>query len=77
MSVTFGLALDFWSTTKPLHTVLEDYARSPEICLHSIRTYQEEAGVNQVNLRVSMANMPRELAARTVALLGERVLPHV
>ncbi|MEE8304678.1 MAG: LLM class flavin-dependent oxidoreductase [Candidatus Tectomicrobia bacterium] len=53
------------------------FVGSPETCLHSIRTYQEEAGVNQFNLRVSMADMPLELAERTVTLLGERVLPHV
>jgi alkanesulfonate monooxygenase SsuD/methylene tetrahydromethanopterin reductase-like flavin-dependent oxidoreductase (luciferase family) len=53
------------------------FVGSPETCLHSIRMYHEEAGVNHFNLRVSMGNMPRELAERTVTLLGERVLPYV
>lgn len=51
------------------------FCGSPETVAESIRRYQGEAGVNQFNLRVSMANMPVELAARTVTLLGEHVLP--
>jgi len=51
-------------------------AGSPETCLESIRKYRDEAGVNYFNLRVSPSNMPLELAARTITLLGERVLPH-
>ena len=50
---------------------------SPQTCLKSIRRYQEEAGVNQFNLRISMGDMPLELAQRTVTLLGEKVLPHI
>jgi len=49
---------------------------SPETWLHSIRRYQVAAGVNQLKLRVSMGNMPSDMAERTVTLLGERVLPH-
>lgn len=52
------------------------FCGSPETVRESIRTYRDETGVNQFNLRVSMANMPLELAARTVTLLGEGVLPH-
>ena len=48
---------------------------SPQTCLESIRRYQDEAGVNQFNLRISMGDMPLELAQRTVTLLGEEVLP--
>ncbi len=49
---------------------------SPKRCLESFKRYHEEAGVNQFNLRISMGNMPLELAQRTVTLLGEEVLPH-
>ena len=51
------------------------FAGSPETCARSIRKYRDEAGVNYINLRISMGGMPLELAARTVTLLGERVLP--
>ena len=49
---------------------------SPRRCLESFKRYHEEAGVNQFNLRISMGNMPLELAQRTVTLLGEEVIPH-
>ena len=49
---------------------------SPENVLESIHKYQEIAGVTQFNLRISMGNMPLELARRTVTLLGEHVLPY-
>ena len=48
----------------------------PESILESIHKYQELAGVTQFNLRISMGNMPLELAERTVMLLGEHVLPN-
>ena len=49
---------------------------SPRRCLESFKRYHEEAGVNQFNLRISMGNMPLELAQRTVTLSGEEVIPH-
>ena len=51
------------------------FVGSPETCIESIKKY-EEIGVNQINLRVTMGDMPLELAERTVALFGEHVLPH-
>ncbi|HZS08455.1 MAG TPA: LLM class flavin-dependent oxidoreductase [Blastocatellia bacterium] len=51
------------------------FCGAPESVLTSIRKYVE-AGVNQFNLRVSMGDMPIEVAARTVTLLGEQVLTH-
>ncbi len=48
---------------------------SPATCVTSIRMY-EAIGVNQINLRVTMGDMPLEVAERTVTLLGEEVLPH-
>lgn len=48
----------------------------PETVLSDIQKYVHEAGVNQFNLRISMGDMPIEIAARTVRLLGENVLPH-
>ncbi|MEE8350558.1 MAG: LLM class flavin-dependent oxidoreductase [Acidobacteriota bacterium] len=50
---------------------------SPQRCLDSIKRYQQEAGVNQFNLRITMGDMPLELAQRTVTLLGEKVLPQL
>jgi alkanesulfonate monooxygenase SsuD/methylene tetrahydromethanopterin reductase-like flavin-dependent oxidoreductase (luciferase family) len=49
---------------------------SPKNVLESIHKYQELAGVTQFNFRISMGNMPLELAQRTVTLLGEHVLPY-
>jgi len=51
------------------------FTGSPETVRESIRKYVE-AGVTQFNLRVSPGDLPLALAARTVTLLGERVLPH-
>ncbi len=50
------------------------FCGSPEICAASIARYVE-AGVNRFHLRVSMGDMPMELAQRTVRLVGEKVLP--
>ncbi len=47
---------------------------SPETCVETIRMY-EEIGVNQINLRVTMGDMPMEYAQRTVELMGSEVLP--
>lgn len=52
------------------------FTGSPETVREGIRKYRDEAGVTQFNLRVSPGNLPLELAARTVTLLGEHVLPH-
>ncbi len=51
------------------------FVGSPETRIESIKRY-EEIGVNQINLRVTMGDMPLELADRAVALFGEQVLPH-
>ena len=51
------------------------FVGSPDRCVDSIHKYVE-AGVNQFNFRMSMGNMPMELAERNVKLLGEKVLPH-
>ena len=50
------------------------FCGSPETCAASIAKYVE-AGVTRFHLRVSMGDMPLELATRTVRLIGERVLP--
>src|SRR5204862_7317814 len=47
---------------------------TPEMAAQQMRRYAE-AGVTQIQLRVSPDEMPIEAAARTVELLGERVLP--
>jgi alkanesulfonate monooxygenase SsuD/methylene tetrahydromethanopterin reductase-like flavin-dependent oxidoreductase (luciferase family) len=51
------------------------FCGSPETVLASIQKYVA-AGVNQFNLRISMGEMPIETAARTVTLIGERIIPH-
>lgn len=51
------------------------FCGSPETVLASIQKYVA-AGVNQFNLRISMAEMPMALAERTVRLIGERIIPH-
>lgn len=53
------------------------FVGSPETCLQSIRKYRDEASVSHFNLRISPGDMPFELAARTITLLGERVLPQL
>jgi alkanesulfonate monooxygenase SsuD/methylene tetrahydromethanopterin reductase-like flavin-dependent oxidoreductase (luciferase family) len=50
------------------------FCGSPETVLASIQKYVA-AGVNQFNLRISMGEMPIEMAARTVTLIGERIIP--
>ncbi|MFN7948849.1 MAG: LLM class flavin-dependent oxidoreductase [Blastocatellia bacterium] len=51
------------------------FCGSPETVLASIQKYVA-AGVNQFNLRISMAEMPIALAERTIRLIGERIIPH-
>lgn len=48
---------------------------SPATCRQTIEMYAA-AGVNHINMRVTMGNMPLEMAERTVELLGREVLPH-
>ncbi len=50
------------------------FAGSPASCIKSMERYVD-AGVTQFNLRVSMGDMPVDLVARTIQLLGEEVLP--
>jgi alkanesulfonate monooxygenase SsuD/methylene tetrahydromethanopterin reductase-like flavin-dependent oxidoreductase (luciferase family) len=50
------------------------FVGSPATCIESIQTY-EAIGVNQINFRVTMGDMPIELAERTVELLGREVIP--
>ena len=51
------------------------FVGSPDTCIESIKMY-EAIGVNQINLRVTMGDMPMALAERTVSLFGEQILPH-
>ncbi len=53
------------------------FVGGPESCLKSVRKYHQQAGVSQINFRVSMADLPLEWAKRTVTLLGEEVLPRI
>ena len=48
---------------------------SPATCRQTVEMYAA-AGVNHINCRVTMGNMPLEMAERTVELLGKEVLPH-
>jgi alkanesulfonate monooxygenase SsuD/methylene tetrahydromethanopterin reductase-like flavin-dependent oxidoreductase (luciferase family) len=50
------------------------FVGSPASCVQSMQRYVE-AGVTQFNFRVSMGDMPAELVARNIRLLGEEVLP--
>jgi alkanesulfonate monooxygenase SsuD/methylene tetrahydromethanopterin reductase-like flavin-dependent oxidoreductase (luciferase family) len=52
------------------------FCGSPETILQCIRKYRD-AGVTRFNLRICPADMPLELARRTVTLLGEQVLPRL
>ncbi len=47
---------------------------APELVVEQLETYVE-AGVTDVQLRVVPSDLPLELAARTIALVGEQVLP--
>jgi alkanesulfonate monooxygenase SsuD/methylene tetrahydromethanopterin reductase-like flavin-dependent oxidoreductase (luciferase family) len=51
------------------------FCGSAETCAAQIAEYAA-AGVTRFHLRVSMGDMPIELARRTVRLLGQRVLPN-
>jgi len=51
------------------------FVGSPATCIANIEMYQA-IGVNQINFRVTMGDMPLALAERTVTLLGTEVLPH-
>ena len=53
------------------------FVGGPESCLESVRKYHQQAGVSQINFRVSMADLPLEWAKRTVTLLGEEVLTRI
>ena len=53
------------------------FVGGPDRCFESICKYHEQAGVSQINFRVSMTDMPLEWVERTVVLLGEQVLPRV
>lgn len=48
---------------------------SPATCRQTVEMYAA-AGVNHINFRVTMGNMPLAMAERTVELLGREVLPH-
>ncbi|MFN0121468.1 MAG: LLM class flavin-dependent oxidoreductase [Blastocatellia bacterium] len=52
------------------------FCSSPETVRAAVQRYVDEAGVNQFNFRVAMGDMPVELIARTISLLGEQVLPY-